>query len=202
MELSNYYNGPSMNPTFWPGDGLKVVPYDGREICCGDVVAFSLPNGSRNVVHRVIGVDSEGIRTQGDNNNSVDPWVLKPEGIIGRVVSARRGNKALTIVDGKAGVLLSSILRKKRDLLKQLFIILHPLYRWLAGTGLFQAMFSPLIRPQILCFNRYRGNELHLVLGSWIIGWRLPGADEWHIKRPFRLLVDVEKLKFKIKRED
>ncbi len=196
MELPYYYNGPSMNPTFSPGDGLRVVPYDGRKICCGDVVAFPDPSGNRNVVHRVIGVDSEGIRTQGDNNNSVDPWVLKPEDIIGRVVSARRGNKALTIVGGKAGVLLSSILRKKKNLLKRSFIILHPLYRWLAGTGLFQALFLPLIRPRIHCFNRRGGTELHLVLGSWIIGKRLPGSDEWDIKRPFRLFVDVEKLKF------
>jgi signal peptidase len=196
MEFSNNYNGPSMNPTFLPGDGLKVAPYDGRGICCGDVVVFPDPNGNRNVVHRVVGVDSEGIRTKGDNNNKVDPWVLKPEDIIGRVISAHRGNRSLTVVDGKAGVLLSLILRKKRDLLKRLFIILHPLYRWLAGTGLFQTLFLPVIRPRIRCFNRCGGTELHLVLGSWRIGRRLPESDEWDIKRPFRLFVDVEKLKF------
>jgi hypothetical protein len=194
MEFSNYYNGPSMNPTFCPGDGLKVVPYDGREICCGDIVAFPDPSGNRNVVHRVIGVDSEGIRTQGDNNNNIDPWVLQSEDIIGRVVSANRGNKVLAIVDGKAGVLLSSILRKKRDLLKRSFIILHPIYRWLAGTGLFQTLFLPLICPRVRCFNRYGGTELHLVLRSWRIGRRLPGSDEWDIKRPFRLFVDVDSL--------
>ena len=196
MEFSNNYNGPSMNPTFWPGDGLKVVPYGDRAICCGDVVVFPYPSGNLNAVHRVIMVDSEGIRTQGDNNSKADPWVLKPEDIIGRVVSAHRGNNALVIVDGKAGVLLSSILRKKKDLLKRSFIILHPLYRWLAGTGLFQTLFLPLIRPRIRCFNCRGGMELHLVLGPWIIGRRLPGSDEWDIKRPFRLFVDVEKLKF------
>ncbi len=198
MEFSNNYNGPSMNPTFLPGDGLKVAPYDGRGICCGDVVVFPHPSDNRNIVHRVIGVDSKRIRTQGDNSNNIDPWVLKPEDIIGRVVSAHRGNKALAIVDGKAGVLLSSILRKKKDLLKLSFIILHPLYRWLAGTGLFQALFLPLILPRIRCFNRRGGKELHLVLGAWIIGRRLPGSDKWDIKRPFRLFVDVEKLKFEI----
>ncbi len=197
MELSNY-NGPSMNPTFWPGDGLKVDPYDGREICYGDVVVFSHPSDNQNIVHRVIGVDSEGIRTQGDNNNNIDPWVLKPEEITGRVASAHRGNKALTIFDGKTGVLLSSILRKRKDLLNRLFIILHPLYRWLAETGLFRTLFLLLIRPRIRCFNCRGGTELHLVLGSWIIGRRLPGSDEWDIKRLFRLFVDVEKLKFEI----
>jgi signal peptidase len=195
MELSNY-NGPSMNPIFWPGDGLKVVPYEGKRICCGDVVVFPSPKGGRNVVHRVIKIDSKGIRTRGDNNNNTDPWVLKPENIIGRVVTAHRGNMTLTIVGGKAGVLLGSILRKKKGLLKQSFIILHPLYRWLAGTGLFQALVSPLIRPRIRCFNRHGGTELHLVLGSWVIGRRLPELDEWHIKRPFRLFVDVKSLRF------
>ena len=193
MALASY-NGPSMNPTFWPGDGLKVAPYKGREICCGDIVAFPHPNGSRTIVHRIARIDSQGIMTRGDNNNRVDPWVLKPEDIIGRVVTARRGNKALTLVGGKSGVLSGLILRKKKVLLKRSCIILHPLYRWLAGTGVFQALFSPLVRPRIRSFNRPRGMELHVVLGPWAIGRRLPESYEWDIKRPFRLFVDVDSL--------
>ena len=200
MELSNY-NGPSMNPTFWPGDGLRVVPYDGQRICCGDVVAFTNPINGRNIVHRVIKVNTDGIRTRGDNSNSMDPWVLKPEDITGRIVAVHRRNKWRSIASGEKGVVLGSILRMKSDLSKHTLKILRPLYHWLARTGLFQALFSPLIRPKILCFKRPRGAELHLVLGPWVIGRRLQGANEWQIKHLFRLFVEVEKLKSKMKKE-
>jgi signal peptidase I len=195
MKLSNY-NGPSMNPTFWPGDGLRVVPYGGKRIRRGDVVAFPDPNGMRNVVHRVIKVNTDGIRTRGDNSNSPDPWVLKPEDITGRVVSVHKRNKSYIVAGGKKGMILGIILTVKNGLKTRLFQILHPVYRWSARTGLFQALFSPLIRPQILYFKHPRGTELHIVLGPWVIGRRLQGANEWQIKRPFRLFVDVEKLKF------
>ena len=195
MKLSNY-NGPSMNPTFWPGDGLRIVSYEGKRIRSGDVVAFTNPINGRNIVHRVIKVNTDGIRTRGDNNNSLDPWVLKPEDITGRIVAVHRRNKWRSIASGEKGVVLGSILRMKSDLSKRTSKILRPLYHWLARTGLFQALFSPLIRPQILYFKRPRGAELHLVLGIWVIGRRLQGVNEWQIKRPFRLFVDVEKLKF------
>jgi hypothetical protein len=198
MKLSNY-NGPSMNPTFLPGDGLRVVPYEGKRIRRGDVVAFPNPyNSGRNIVHRVIKVDSEGIRTRGDNSNSLDPWVLKPEDITGRIVAVHRRNKWHAIASGKKGAALGSILRIKKELSKRSLNILSPLYHWLAKTGLFQTLVSPLIRTQILYFKRPGCTELHIVLGIWVIGRRLQEANEWQIKRPFRLFVDVEKFKFEI----
>jgi len=68
------YVGPSMNPLLMGGDGLHIVPYKGRPIRPGDVIVFIRPGGETKVVHRVVSVDSRGIKTRGDNpSNHVDP---------------------------------------------------------------------------------------------------------------------------------
>ena len=41
LEELNNYTGPSMNPTFKAGDGLKVVPYKDKVIHPGDVIILS-----------------------------------------------------------------------------------------------------------------------------------------------------------------
>ena len=72
------YSGHSMNPTFKAGDGLMVLPYGRRNARPGDVIVFCSPESGRNVVHRVVRVDSKGIMTRGDNSILEDPWVLNP----------------------------------------------------------------------------------------------------------------------------
>lgn len=198
MELSNY-NGSSMNPTFWPGDGLRIVPYEGKRIHCGDVVVFPQPNRDRNVVHRVVEVSLDGIRTRGDNNSNVDKWSLRPEDITGRVVTAYRKNRSFSVAGGRQGVVLAYIfgLKRKMDvIIRSVYIALHPLYRKLSETGIFQTWLSSLFKTKIVSFKRRWGTELHLVLGTMVIGWHKPGMEEWHIIRPFRLFVDVKKLEY------
>ena len=79
------YSGPSMNPTLKAGDSLRVAPYENTRINVGDVVVFHTPERERHVTHRVISVDSRGVRTRGDNNNKTDSWLLRPDEIIGRI---------------------------------------------------------------------------------------------------------------------
>ena len=68
------YKGPSMNPTLKAPDILHVIPYNGGKIKCGDVIVFEHPegDGKNRITHRVISVDSNGIRTHGDNNCNID----------------------------------------------------------------------------------------------------------------------------------
>ena len=86
------YTGPSMNPAFKVLDGLQIIPYRDRMIRPGDVIVFNPPGLSHRVTHRVISVDSQGIRTRGDNNPYDDPWILTPDQVLGRVVCAQRRN--------------------------------------------------------------------------------------------------------------
>jgi hypothetical protein len=183
-----------MNPSLKAGDGLSVIPYEDRNVCVGDVVVFRPPGANHDVVHRVVSVDSEGVRTQGDNNSQIDPWVLQPGDIIGRVVSAHRGSNRLTIHGGVWGRVLGPALRTKKQLNQTISKILHPAYHTLSRSRLFSS-FLPLQRKtRVLSFNRSGGKELQLLLGNRVIGRRPPDTDQWQITRPFRLFIDESSL--------
>lgn len=184
------YIGPSMNPTLRVGDLLRVVPCENAKMRVGDVVVFVPPEGKRNVVHRVISVDSRSIRTRGDNNSRTDPWVLQPDEIIGRVTAILRENRAVKIHGGTAGRVVAAGCRVRKRAGRRIVRTLHPGYDWLARTGIFRKILPGLVKPQIVYYRRPNGTAAQLHLGQHVIGRRLPGRDHWHIRRPFRLFVD------------
>jgi len=184
------YNGPSMNPTLKAGDQLRVVPYANRNIRVGDVVVFRAPEGKRHVTHRVVSFDPQGVRTRGDNNNKTDSWILQTEKITGRVDSARRGAKKVPIHGGRRGMIYALALRSIKRANLTISRILHPAYHRLADSGIFKRFLRNRTRSRVLCFTRPKGIEMQLHLGPWMIGRRLPGQNQWNIKRPFKLFID------------
>lgn len=184
------YTGPSMNPILKPGDGLRVLPYGDRKIRVGDVVVIRSPDREEYVVHRVASVGLQGIRTQGDNNSSVDPWVLGPEDIIGRVDRAERKNRTRKISGGSPGRIYVSGVRAFKQMDLKVSGILHPAYRWLATSGIFRKFLPQQMKPQVICFKGSNFTQLQLRMGSRVVGRLLPGQDQWHIRRPFRLFID------------
>ena len=188
------YTGSSMNPTLKAGDGINVISYGNRKIFIGDVVVFPHPGSNANVVHRVVAVDSQGIRTRGDNNINMDPWVLLPDDIIGRVVSAKRKNRNVTIHGRTRGRIIASALRAIKHVNLSVSRILHPFYHWLLKSGIFIKYNRFFPKTRILSFNRPMGKEFQLLMGNHIIGRRLPGRDQWQIAKPFRLFVDETSL--------
>lgn len=188
------YTGPSMNPTLKVGDGLTVIPYRDGNIRIGDVVVFRSPDQDRYIVHRVISVNSQGIRTKGDNNNKVDSWILRPENIVGRVVSAKRKNKDIVIYGGTRGRILAPVLWTIKRFRVAFYKTLRPAYRAIARVNVFRGLLSRLIKTHILYFKRPNGTEMQLIMGRWVIGRYHPGKDRWTIRRPFRLFVDEKSL--------
>ncbi len=183
------YTGPSMNPTLRAGDGMTVIPYGNSRPRVGDVVVFRSPERDQHIVHRVLSVDSQGIRTFGDNNGRVDPWILTPDDIVGRVVAARRKNKDITIHGGTRGKLMFPLLQNMKRAKLTAFRMLHPPYHWLARSGIIKRAISPLIKTQYLYFKRPNGVEIQLLMWRRIVARRLPDRT-WQIRRPFRLLID------------
>jgi len=68
-----------MEPTSSTGD--LVLAYRG-EVKEGDVPAYVHPEGAV-VIHRVVEVMPIGYRTQGDNLETVDPWLVTPDDVLG-----------------------------------------------------------------------------------------------------------------------
>ena len=188
------YIGPSMNPILKSGDRLRIIPYNGKEVGRGDVIAFLPPGGDPKIIHRVVSVSAKGIRTRGDNSSHVDPWILRPDQILGRVVSAQRGNRRRRIFCGPMGSLFALTVRFIHVVDSCVSFLLRPAYREFARAGIFIRLLPAQMRPRVISLNRDAGTELQLVMGRRVIGRWLEGKSEWNIRRPFRLFVDEESL--------
>ena len=76
----------SMEPGIMPGDVVVTTPEPASEIKVGDVISYHIPIEDRRIeTHRVVKVihrdnGNIAIRTQGDNNDNVDPWTATLEG--------------------------------------------------------------------------------------------------------------------------
>ena len=184
------YVGPSMMPTLRPGDQLQFDVDDQQQIRRGDVIVFVPPGGDSKIVHRVISVNSGGIRTRGDNCGHEDDWVLSPEHILGRVVSLQRGNRRLRIFGGLLGHSFAVAIRTTKSITSNLTSLLRPFYQRLARAGVFRRWLPSWMRPRVISFSREAGTELQLVMGRRVIGKWLEGKSGWNIRRPFRLFVD------------
>ena len=188
------YIGTSMNPALKPGDRLDTVPYDRQKIRRGDVVVFTSPADGSKVVHRVVSVDSKGIKTRGDNCNRVDPWVLSTDKIVGRVISVQRRNRRRRIFGGYLGRVFTGTARALITLDLGASFLLRPFYDRLARSGILRCWVPTWTKPRVIEFSRYGETELQLLMGRWVIGRRLPGMARWNIRRPFRLFVDEDSL--------
>jgi signal peptidase len=188
------YIGPSMNPVFKAGDRLQIISYNQGKIRAGDVVFFNSPEDGSKVVHRVISVDSDGIRTRGDNSYHEDAWILSREHIIGRVVAAWRGKRRQRIFGGPLGRLFAVTFRIIHAVDSYVSFLLRPAYNELAKVSIFTRLLPTQMRPRVVSFEQGAAKELQLLMGRSVIGRWLPGRTRWHIRRPFRLFVDEETL--------
>ena len=195
-EAYEYFNyvGSSMLFTFKPGDRICVRPYGNRPVWCGDVVVFSAPERDKKVVHRVVSVGPEGIRTRGDNNRHVDSFVLTPDRIIGRVVYAQGKRFWRFVPGGAAGRLFAHFVRMAHRAERKLASWGYPLYRRMVEWGGLQRISLRLFSVRIISLKREEGEEMHLLLGPLVIGRLRPRALRWHIRPPFRILVTEESL--------
>ena len=188
------YKGPSMNPTLKPGDRLWITPNNGQKIQLGDVVVFISPGNGSRVVHRVVSLDTSGVRTQGDNNNRVDPWLLSHDQILGRVFFSERGKRRRRVFGGTIGQLFGVVIREIHALDARVCSRFRPAYDRLARAGVFRRWLPSCMKTRAISLSHPAGTELQLLMGRRVIGRWLPGKSGWSIRRPFRLFVDEESL--------
>ena len=188
------YTGSSMSPVLKTLDTIHVLLCKNKQTRRGDVIVFSPPDSNNMVVHRVVSISGQGLRTRGDNNNDIDPWSLSPDRIVGRVFQRQRGNRRLTIYGGTTGLLYASAIRFLCNIDSMISSFLNPAYHRLAKAGLFRRWLPDGMRMRVLSFNRSDGMEFQLLMAGHVIGRLLPGKNGWFIRRPFRLFVNEASL--------
>jgi hypothetical protein len=184
------YSGPSMNPTLVEPEIIEVIPYANHTPRVGDVIYFHAPTDDQDIVHRITAITSAGIHTRGDNNPADDTWLVQPSAVVGYVVAAQRGTHRRVVHGGSVGSMYHLSIRGWRIFNRLASRVLHAPYRALARTGIVRKLLPARWRPRVVVFQQTR----LLMFGSIIIGRYNAKDTEWHIQRPFRLLVDEAKL--------
>jgi hypothetical protein len=179
------YTGPSMDSTLVEPEMLEVMPYTHRALRAGDVIYFHAPGDGRDIVHRITAITLDGICTRGDNNPRDDNWLVQPDAVVGRVVSAHRGNVRRTIYGGRVGMAQHFFLRGWHCINRRVSRILHAPYHALARIAFVRAILPARWRPRVVVFEKRR----LLMLGSRVIGRYDALSGRWNIQRPFRLFV-------------
>jgi hypothetical protein len=188
------YTGHSMHPTLCEPDVLEIAPYEGRRPCAGDVVYFGAPGGGREIVHRVVAVTPQGVRTRGDNCSADDVFLLQPVDIIGQVVAARRGAARRTIAGGRRGQIACHAAHVRCAMDQVGVRGLRGAYRALGRTSILRRLLPPRLRPRVVEFRARYQLHLKLMMGSRLVGRYDFRAERWIIQRPLRLLVDERDL--------
>jgi len=117
-----------MLPTFKPGEVLYARPA-GRALTPGDVIIYE--QGGVRVVHRVVSVEPSGVKTRGDNNPSVDAWLIPFEEILGVVERAEDWKAACAVTGGRRGLWRAQARWRTKSLWQRSLPWLGAPYRWL-----------------------------------------------------------------------
>jgi signal peptidase I len=188
------HSGRSMIPTLSNRDLLEIRPYSHEPVRSGDVVLFH--SNEKLIVHRVISIENDGIRTQGDNNQQKDNYLLKPQYIIGQVVAAQRGRRKRRIYSGRIGQIYSKGIRLKHAIARRTIMISAPYYHFIAcNRALFPV--GPIPGPSVICFYN---DDCRLFLWGRMIGSYEQGR--WQIRFPFWLFVSEKEISSKISSKD
>ena len=81
----------SMEPVMKAGGLILLKKIDASEVLADDIICFNVEDNDIPVCHRVIEIiedqDGQGFITKGDALEEKDRWIVRPEGVIGRVVT-------------------------------------------------------------------------------------------------------------------
>lgn len=186
--------GPSMYPTLRSVDNVITEKCLCRDnIRVGDIIVYPHPDRTFDVVHRIIQIRYDGVITRGDNNNKMDPYIIKFDDIKGKVIAITRGKKIMNIRGGSVGYVLHKVMLLRKYIV---FFIKFPLRRLSAiiTDSKFFNFLDPLFKIKIIYVNNNGIHREILRFGDRAIGKRC-GQSEWFIKFPYKYFIKKERLK-------
>ena len=80
---------PSMEPAIMTHQFIlaKKVHDSGHDMDIGDIITYKLPDGVKTITHRIIQMEDDGYIVKGDNNAEADPYTVRPEWILYKIVA-------------------------------------------------------------------------------------------------------------------
>jgi len=189
------YQGKSMHPLFLKGDKLLFDPT--RSIHKGDIIAFQEPSeGNTIIIHRVIQELPGSIRTAGDNNRFIDPYVTPKTAVFGVVCYLQRGGFFNPVRGGLWGTISYHFHPVRKRVILTLTDWLRPLYLHISEKGMFCRITSRFITITERTISSSDGKQTRqLIWNRVLIGSQRDDQKDWYIRPPFRLCIDPKALK-------
>ena len=181
-----FYRGPSMAPTFRPGQVLYINP-QGRGIAAGDVIVFHHQEGKDHVVHRVIKLTEDGYLTRGDNNLRNDPAPILPGQIVGRVEMAKLGDQIEEVKNGRRGLWQAKYLRKRLLVKRLLRRVLGKPYYWLKCSGIVAKLWRPEL--EAIRFETPDGPLVKYIHKGRTVASGWTDTNRWWFRRPYDFVI-------------
>ena len=188
------YRGTSMNPTLFEPEMLTVMPYKGKNPKKGDIICYRLGQKNNGVVHRIIALKGNSIKTRGDNSASPDDYTVDKSAVIGRVTASIRNDKRRTVYGGHAGLIDMHLQRVSRKINRFVSKLLKKSYYCLSASGVFRKIKPRSMVFKVAIFEKHLRIYPKLVLNGRTVGTFDFRTNTWQIKRPYRLFVDEKKL--------
>lgn len=188
------YNGPSMVPTFRPGQLLYVRP-EARDLAPGDVVVFVNLSGDY-VVHRVVAATDGGWVTRGDNNRLPDALPVAYGQVVGRVELAEYGGRLSPVAGGPAALRRVRLAWTARCAVRWVRRIFGLPYRLLRRSGLARRAFGPYFVPwlQVVHVETRDGPVLKALYRGRVVARCWPVAGRFECRKPYDLMLWAEDL--------
>lgn len=187
-----------MNPTLVEPELMEIQPITFDSIKVGDVILFKCPNDTaKNVVHRVIELVQGALCTRGDNNTTNDPYLVGSDEIIGLVVASWRKEVRRVVPGGWRGRVLARLLLFRAKAINVASVLfLSKTYRllssWISPVANF--LLPSGFQPRIIHYPDHTRWRYQLFVANRRIGRFDVTTGQWEIRRPYRLIVDLEKL--------
>lgn len=161
----------------------------------GDVIVYRHPGAERYIIHRIISAREETVRTGSDTKPLPDPYILPVNEIIGKVTAVSRNGKEIRIPGGLSGYLWYLYLTRYHRQVCRLSGIIRPIYHAASHPPALRRLQHRWLQyhPHILI--QADGSLVGIVfLRRWYAAWIHEQEGVWHIRTPFRLLIDESDL--------
>jgi len=178
------YNGPSMRPTFRPGQILYVRP-DVEDLNPGDVVVYQQKDNY--IVHRLLAVGANGYVLRGDNNRRIDGGAVRPEQVIGRVEMVEEGGVFSRVVGGHLGLKLAQFRWGTNRLKAGLRYLFGWPYRYFKAKRVIAHFWKPEIT--VMHLQTETGSLYKYIYHNKTVATWNPAREILQCRRPFDLVI-------------
>ncbi len=186
------YLGNSMYPSLIEGD-LLILSFN-APVKTGDIIVFPSPERFSYIIHRVICIKNDDIKTAGDNNKEPDHDLIHTSDVIGKVIAKKCFGRIYRIRGRIYGKVYHSYISSVHRSIRRTLPIIKPAYYFIARKAVMGRIFFRFIRLDPIVYVKDGNAVVRLFLNDRYIGQCRGGGKPWVIRAPFLLLVDPDRL--------